>query len=257
MLSTLDELEAVWDKLASLPLHELRAPQVLAVLDRLERHRRRQPAVEHALITHLQSQSSAKDMGAKSWRAVLTARLGISGSDAGRRLAEAAALGARHSITGEPLEPELPATAAAQSRGEIGAEHVAVVRDFLDALPADVDVDTRAAAEAQLAGLAGGLTPEGLRKVARQLLGYLDQDGTLDDEREHARKRGLALGPQGLDGMSRLSGWITPELRATLDALFAKLAAPGYANPDDAVPCLDGRPSQTHIDSDSRSPAQR
>ncbi len=132
-----------------------------------------------------------------------------------------------------------------------------MVRDFLDALPAEVDADTRAAAEAQLAGLAGGLTPEGLRKVARQLLGYLDQDGTLDDERDHARKRGLALGPQGLDGMSRLSGWITPELRANLDALFAKLAAPGYANPDDAVPCLDGRPSQTHIDADTRSPAQR
>ena len=227
ILATLDELEAVWDKLASLPVHDLDAPQVLAVLDRLERQRRRQPTVEHALITHLQCRASAKEMGAKSWRAVLAARLGISGSDAGRRLAEAAALGARRSVTGEPLEPELPATAAAQGRGEIGAEHVMVVRDFLDALPAEVDPDTRAAAEAQLAGLAGGLTPEGLRKVARQLLGYLDQDGTLDDEREHARKRGLALGPQGLDGMSRLSGWITPELRATLDALFAKLAAPG------------------------------
>jgi hypothetical protein len=257
ILATLDELEAVWDKLASLPVHDLDAPQVLAVLDRLERQRRRQPAVEHALITHLQCRATAKEMGAKSWRAVLAARLGISGSDAGRRLAEAAALGARRSVTGEPLEPALPATAAAQGRGEIGAEHVTVVRDFLDALPAEVDSDTRAAAEAQLAGLAGGLTPEGLRKVARQLLGYLDQDGTLDDEREHARKRGLALGPQGLDGMSRLSGWITPELRATLDALFAKLAAPGYANPDDTEPCLDGRPSQTHIDSDSRSPAQR
>ena len=261
ILSTLDELEAVWDKLASLPLHELRAPQVLAVLDRLERHRRRQPAVEHALITHLQSQASAKDMGAKSWRAVLTARLGISGSDAARRLAEAAALGARRSITGEPLEPELPATAAAQSRGEIGAEHVAVVRDFLDALPADVDVDTRAAAEAQLAGLAGGLTPEGLRKVARQLLGYLDQDGTLDDERDHARKRGVTLGPQGLDGMSRLSGWITPELRATLDAALVKLAAPGYCNPDDGTsggtPCVDGVPTQEQISSDTRTAAQR
>ena len=50
---------------------------------------------------------------------------------------------------------------------------------------------------------------------------------------------------------------ILSELRANLDALFAKLAAPGYANPDDAVPCLDGRPSQTHIDADTRSPAQR
>ena len=175
-------------------------------------------------------------MGAKSWRAVLAQRLGISGSDAGRRIADAAALGPRRALTGEPLDPQLPATATAQARGEIGADHVTIIRDFMRPPPRRLDPGTRAAAEAQLGGLAGGLTPEGLRKLARQLMGYLDQDGTLDDERDHARKRGLTLGPQGLDGMSRLTGWITPELRATLDALFAKLAAPGYCNPDDQTP---------------------
>jgi hypothetical protein len=216
MLAALDDLEAAWDKLASLPFTTLSPGQVLAVLDRLETQRRRQPAVEHTLINHLQAQATAKDMGAKSWRAVLAQRLGISGPDAGRRLAEAAVLGPRRALTGEPLEPHLPATATAQARGEIGTDHVTIIRDFIDHLPADLDPGTRTAAEAQLGGLAGGLTPEGLRKLARQLLGYLDSDGTLDDEREHARKRGLTLGPQGLDGMTRLTGWITPELRATL-----------------------------------------
>ncbi|MCB1289849.1 MAG: HNH endonuclease [Mycobacterium sp.] len=257
ILAALDDLEALWDKLASLKIDALSAGQALAVLDRLEVHRRRQPALEHSLITHLQSQATAKDMGAKSWRAVLAQRLGISGSDAGRRIAEAARLGQRRAVTGERLEPELPATAAAQARGEIGTDHVTVIRDFMDHLPADVDPATRAAAESQLGGLAGGHTPEGLRKVARQLLGYLDQDGTLDDEREHARKRGITLGPQGLDGMSRLTGWITPELRATVDALFAKLAAPGYSKPDDESPCVDDAPSQEQISGDTRSSAQR
>jgi hypothetical protein len=252
MLAVLDDLEAVWDKLASLPLTGLSAGQVLAVLDRLETQRRRQPALEHALLNHLQAQATATEMGAKSWRAVLAQRLGISGSDAGRRIAEAAALGPRRTVTGEPLDPQLPATAAAQARGEIGTDHVTIIRDFLDQLPADIDPDTRAAAEAQLGGLAGGLTPEGLRKLARQLMGYLDQDGTLDDEREHARKRTITLGPQGLDGMSRLTGWITPELRATLDALFAKLAAPGHRTPDTGNP--DNSPCD---DTDTRSPAQR
>ena len=251
MVTALDDLEAAWDKVASLPVDVLSAGQVLAVLDRLETQRRRQPAFEHALLTHLQSQSTAKEMGAKSWRAVLSQRLGISGSDAGRRIAEAAALGARRALTGEPLPPQLPATAAAQARGEIGTEHVTIIREFFDHLPAAVDPATREAAEAHLGGLAGGLTPEGLRQLARQLLGYLDSDGTLDDERAHARKRGLTLGPQGLDGMSRLTGWLTPELRATLDALFAKLAAPGSANPDEPSPSPD------QIDGDTRSPAQR
>ena len=196
-------------------------------------------------------------MGAKSWRAVLSCRLGISGPDASRRIAEATELGPRRSVTGEPLQPQLATTAAAQARGEIGTEHVTVIRDFMSQLPADVDLGTRTDAESQLAQLAGGLTPEGLRKVARQLMGYIDQDGTLDDEREHARKRGIALGNQELDGMSRISGWVDPELRATLDAIFAKLAAPGYCNPDDGRPCISGTPSQAQITSDTRTTSQR
>lgn len=245
--AALDAVEAAWDKLASLPVHTLGAGQVLAVLSRLEIHRRRQPTTEHALLTHLQSQATPKEMGAKSWRAVLSNRLGISGVDAGRRIAEAAQLGPRRAVTGERLEPALPGTAAAQARGEIGAEHVSVIRTFMDQLPADLDPGTRSAAESQLGGLAGGLTPEGLRDVARQLMGYLDQDGKLDDEREHARKRGVSLGRQQLDGMSRISGWIDPELRAALDAILAKLAAPGASD----------TPSQDQIAGDSRSAAQR
>ncbi|MCW1957512.1 MAG: 13E12 repeat family protein, partial [Mycobacterium sp.] len=257
VMIALDGLDAAWDKLASLTLHSLAAPQVLAVLDRLETHRRRQPAVEHALITHLQSQANAKEMGAKSWRMVLSHRLGISGADAGRRLAEAALLGSRRAVTGEPLEPALASTASAQARGEIGTEHVTVIRDFMAQLPSDVGPDTRAEAESQLAQLAGGLTPEGLRTVARQLMGYLDQDGTLDDEREHARKRGITLGNQELDGMSRIAGWVDPELRAALDAVFAKLAAPGFCNPDNDEQCVDGRPSEAQIAGDTRTAGQR
>ncbi|MCW1958584.1 MAG: 13E12 repeat family protein, partial [Mycobacterium sp.] len=143
MMAALDDLEAAWDKLASLPVHPLGPGSALTVLDRLEKHRRRQPARENALLVHLQRQCDAKQMGAKSWRAVLSQRLGISGAEAGRRLAEAAQLGPRRAVTGEPLEPQLPGTAAAQARGEIGTEHVTVIRDFMDHLPADVDPDTR------------------------------------------------------------------------------------------------------------------
>lgn len=256
MLSALDDLDAAWGKLAAAPVGALNSLEALAVLDRLERHRRRLPALEHALLVQAQSQGTAKEIGAKSWRAALCQRLGISGADAGRRLAEAADLGPRRTVTGQPVEPLLAATAAAQARGEIGAEHVGVVRDFLAALPTGIDAGTREAAESQLAGLAGGLTPEGLRQVARQLLGYLDPDGTPDDEGEHARKRGLSLSPQGLDGMSRLTGWLTPAVRTALDALLAKLAAPGHSLPDDPV---DRSDRDTHRDAqgDTRSPAQR
>ena len=133
-MTALDELDAV-GQVASLPVHALDAPQVLASLDRLEIHRRRQPSVEHALITHLQDQATAVQMGAKSWRVVLSSRLGISGADASRRIVEAAQLGTRTTVTGDRLDAELPTTAEVQSRGQIGTEHVTVIRDFMAQLP--------------------------------------------------------------------------------------------------------------------------
>ncbi len=40
--------------------------------------------------------------------------------------------------------------------------------------------------------------------------------------------------------MSPLRGWLTPEARATVEAVLAKLAAPGMCNPDDETPVVDG-----------------
>jgi hypothetical protein len=57
--------------------------------------------------------------------------------------------------------------------------------------------------------------------------------------------------------MSRISGWADPELRAALDDANAKLAGPGYCNPDDETPCVDGTPSEQQITRDMRSAAQR
>jgi hypothetical protein len=257
MLDALDEVLVTWDKVATLPANGMAAPELLIALERVERLRRLLPAVEHTVLTQLQSQSTPVDVGAKSWRAVLTNRLGISGADAGRRLIEAAELGPRHSMTGQALPPVLPTTAVAQARGEIGTDHVAVIRSFMDHLPASVDVATREHAEAQLGGLAGGLTPEGLRKLAHQLMAMINQDGDLDDERDQARKRGLIVGPQQVDGMSKIAGWVDPELRAALDAILAKLAAPGYCNPDEETSCVDGTPSEQQISGDMRSAGQR
>jgi hypothetical protein len=57
--------------------------------------------------------------------------------------------------------------------------------------------------------------------------------------------------------MSPISGYLTPESRATIDAVFAKLAAPGMCNPDDSAACVGGTPSQEAIERDARSAGQR
>ena len=65
-----------------------------------------------------------------------------------------------------------------------------------------------------------------------------------DDDR--ARRRGLRLGAQGPDGMSRLSGWLDPEARAYFEAIEAAVR-PGRHQPETAGP--EAR--------DERTPAQR
>ena len=98
--------------------------------------------------------------------------------------------------------------------------------------------------------------PETLSKIADRLAGYLNPDGEFTDV-DRARRRGLTLGKQDIDGMSRLSGWLTPETRATVEAVLAKLAAPGVCNPDDETPTVDGPPSEEAVQRDTRTPAQR
>ncbi len=57
--------------------------------------------------------------------------------------------------------------------------------------------------------------------------------------------------------MSRLSGYVTPELRATIEAVWAKLAAPGMCNPEQKAPCVNGAPSKEQARRDTRSCPQR
>ncbi|WP_136625620.1 HNH endonuclease signature motif containing protein, partial [Mycobacterium innocens] len=98
--------------------------------------------------------------------------------------------------------------------------------------------------------------PEQLAELAATLTDCLNPDGSYRDE-DRARRRGLSLGSQQADGMSELRGLITPELRATLEAVLAKLAAPGMCNPESQTPCVEGSPSQDAIEADTRSAAQR
>ncbi len=169
---------------------------------------------------------------------------------------EAADLGPRRALTGEALPPLLTATAAAQRDGRIDPAHVQVTRRFLDQLPDAVDLDTRACAEAQLASLATQYRPDHLVDLARQLADYLSPDGNYTDS-DRVRRRGLTLGRQGPDGMSELRGLLTPEARATLEAMLAKTAAPGICNPDDEMPVVNGPADDSAVQRDTRSAAQR
>ena len=255
VVEVLDALEAGYKRALDLTFDALTTPERLAVLEKFEGFRRQQPAVEHALINQLAEQADAAELGGKL-PAALANRLRISRAEASRRVHEAGDLGERRALNGEPLEPVLPATAEAQRNGDLGPGHVAVIRSFWHRLPEFVDIETRAKAEAQLARLSLEHRPDELAKLADKLTDCLNPDGDFTDV-DRARRRGLTIGKQDLDGMSPISGYLTPEARASIDAVFAKLAAPGMCNPADDTPCVSGTPSQAAIQGDTRSLGQR
>ena len=53
----------------------------------------------------------------------------------------------------------MPNVAGALGRGDIGEEHVRIIRSFVDRLPVVVDGPTREAAEQQLADMAARFDP--------------------------------------------------------------------------------------------------
>ena len=255
IIAAFDALDAAVAGVLGLDFESLTTPERLAALERVERVRRRLPAAEHPLINQLAQTATAEELGGKLAHAIAEWTL-ITRSEATRRMREAADLGARRGLTGQPLPPALAGTAAAQRDGKLGAGHVTVIRDFCHKLPGWVDVATRERAEADLAKQGSQYRPEQLKAMAATMADAINPDGNYTDT-DRARRRALTLSPQQDDGMSQLRGWLSPELRATLEAILAKLGAPGMCNPTDELPCVDATPSQAAIDGDTRSQAQR
>ncbi|MDG5773267.1 HNH endonuclease signature motif containing protein [Mycolicibacterium fortuitum] len=250
-------LRAAYDAFAACDFGSLSRAELLTVLDEYETLLCRLPAVGHRLLAQLQVEATPGELGAKSWNEVLRTRWRLSTAEAGRRLGEAAELGPRRALSGEPLAPVLPVVAAAQAAGLLNGEHVKVLRDAVHRLPGFVDAATAEQFEADLVRVAVGVGPKELKDTAELRLFLLDQDGPEPDDTERARKRGLSTGTQGRDAMTPLMANLTPEAAAVWEVLFAKFAAPGMCNPDDEQPCTSGTPTQAQIDNDHRSLAQR
>ncbi|MGV0815261.1 DUF222 domain-containing protein [Mycolicibacterium boenickei] len=250
-------LRAAFEAFAACDFEALTRAELVAVLDEYEALTCALPAPLHRLLAALLAEATPRELGAKSWNAVLRIRWRLSTAEAGRRLAEAAALGPRRALTGESLAPVLPEVAAAQQAGRINTDHVKVLREAVDALPGFVDQVTREQFEADLVRVAVGVGPKELKETAALRLFLLDQDGPEPDDAERARKRGVNMAKQGRDGMSALTAHLDPEAAAVWEVLFAKFAAPGMCNPDDEHPCTFGTPTQAQIDNDHRSLAQR
>ncbi|WP_157576418.1 DUF222 domain-containing protein, partial [Mycobacterium sp. GA-2829] len=149
-------LRAAYEAVAACEVDLLDKTELLAALDELETLSCQLPTMSHRLLARLQAEATPQQLGAKSWKEVLTVRWRISSSEAHRRLTEAAVLAPRQALTGPSLPPVLAATAAAQALGCITAKHVEVIRKAVDKLPAWVDTVTREQFEVNLVRTAVG-----------------------------------------------------------------------------------------------------
>jgi Domain of unknown function (DUF222) len=254
--TVVDRFEAACAGLAQLSFEALTGRELLAILARRETLVRQSAAVEHRLVNQLANSCTPGELGGTSWGSVLSERLGISTAEATRRVGEAADLGPRVALSGEPLEPRLPTFAAGVGAGMVGAQHIKIARKFFKDVPAHVDDQTRRQVEIDLGGHACALGPEAFHQAADRMLYLLDQDGSFSDV-DRERRRGLSIGRQRPDGMSPISGLLDPQCRATFDAVLAKLAAPGMCNPANQSPQVDGGPAPDAVRSDTRTQLQR
>src|ERR1700756_1553339 len=123
--AALDGMDAAFDRVLEFDCQTLSTREQLALLERFERLRRRIPAAEHPLINAVARQATPEELGGKLSHAIAEATL-LSRAKAARRIKEAADLGPRHGLTGEPLPPVLAASAAAQRDGRLGTGQVSV-----------------------------------------------------------------------------------------------------------------------------------
>ncbi|MCV7430381.1 13E12 repeat family protein, partial [Mycolicibacterium bacteremicum] len=136
-------LRAAYDVFAACDVGTMSRDELVAVMDEVETLTCRLPSQWHRMLATLQADNSPREMGAKSWNEVLRIRWRLSTAEAGRRLHEAADLGPRRSLTGEPLPALLPVVAVAQAAGLITPEHVKVIREAVRDLPGSASTADR------------------------------------------------------------------------------------------------------------------
>ncbi|MGW8814775.1 DUF222 domain-containing protein [Gordonia terrae] len=225
------ELHAILDKLQTVNLSPCTDAELTDVAADTERAIARLTVAGDRQIDQVEARDLPRKAGCRTLMQFMTHRLRVSNPMRRRKQMDATAT--RTSLGGEILEPEHPCLAEAFARGAVGTAHVQAALDVLDRIPNAVDHDVKVAAERQMAEIAEAHTPADITQLGARLLAHLDPDGTLSDDTDQKRRRGLWIGRQRADGTATISGTLTPALAARLTMMFAVWGKPGLNNPDD------------------------
>lgn len=194
----------------------------LRELDLLERQVRSKKV---RVIAQIANQQVAQDKGYPGVVQLLVDVLRLRQATANELVSVAERIGPRQTMTGQPLEPRLPATAAAMATGELHADHYRVITQAVDYLGARVSDAQIADLEAELAELGKGLHPYQLTQEANRAVTELDQDGPAPKEPAEQSGNRLRLQPK-LDGGAKVSGELDAEGYAVVSKVINSLNEP-------------------------------
>ncbi|UPG67687.1 HNH endonuclease signature motif containing protein [Gordonia hongkongensis] len=225
------DLHRTLDKLQTVDLSPCTDAELAEVAAETERAIARLTVAGDRQIDQAVARDLPRKAGCRTLMQYMTHRLRVSNPMRRRKQMDATAH--RTSLGGEVLPPEYPCLAEAFAQGAVGTAHVQATLDVLDRIPVAVDHDIKVAAERQMAEIAEAHTPAEITQLGARLLAHLDPDGTLSDDTDQKRRRGLWIGRQRADGTAKISGTLTPALAARLTMMFAVWGKPGLNNPDD------------------------
>ncbi|NRN66400.1 hypothetical protein GC106_36250, partial [Kibdelosporangium sp. 4NS15] len=121
-------------QIASTPLWQLGNRDLVARLTAVHRRILRDYAEYFAILSEVDGQGTAYELGYGNTAALLVHTQNISRSEANQRIAQATALHDVKTPTGAVIEASLPLTAAKLAAGEISVGQVEVIRKFVGSL---------------------------------------------------------------------------------------------------------------------------
>lgn len=124
-----------------------------------------------SVVAEIDSRGTATTVGYPTTVELIRAVGRVSLSEARARVVAAEVLPGR-GLNGAPVEPKLPATAAAVAEHAIGPADVKVIRSILGRIPPQRGDQTRAEVEAELARHARTLDAGQLDTLGNRILGY-------------------------------------------------------------------------------------
>ncbi|MFZ2512023.1 MAG: DUF222 domain-containing protein [Gordonia sp. (in: high G+C Gram-positive bacteria)] len=256
-LGLLRVIDTAAAKLATTNLAQASEAELTHSVEVSERIRRRFDGLSANLYLEGSDRSIHRAAGFLTMPAYLALGHRLGRGETKRRSALALRLTRRTALTGDTLEPTLPATADAVAGGQIGAAHALVIAGIMKKVPGAIDPADHTTIESELAQHARSLSPTDLEKAGARLLALIDPDGAYTEPQDRQRQRAFSISAQDDQLMSKLAGKVTPALKEKLAVIFTKLAAPGVNNPADPnSPRSADRTADQTLDDDALTAAR-